>query len=207
MADCRQSTLVDIVQIQNCNLHNLPENYSMRFYLFHYLVNPETTRCAVLPGTNKICGYVMSKIEEQVQNKKEDPHGNVTSVSVLRTHRKMGLATTLMKSVLRSLAEIYDSPYCTLHVRKSNEAAKHLYHCTLGYEVDEVVRSYFADGEDAYYMKVPTKREQFKHVCPEIEQLREVFRQKKAAEKELEKEKQGDGKGGLLSAAKRRKKK
>jgi len=38
-------------------------------------------------------------------------------------------------------------------VRKSNTAAYHLYTKTLGYEQHDIESKYYADGEDAYYMK------------------------------------------------------
>ena len=40
-----------------------------------------------------------------------------------------------------------------LHVRKSNRAAFHLYSQTLDYEIRDVERGYYADGEDAYDMR------------------------------------------------------
>ena len=47
---------------------------------------------------------------------------------------------------------IYNSKYCSLHVRVSNEAAIALYHGVLGYEKNSVAESYYADGEDAFDM-------------------------------------------------------
>ena len=41
----------------------------------------------------------------------------------------------------------------SLHVRKSNRAALHLYSNTLNFQVSEVEPKYYADGEDAYAMK------------------------------------------------------
>ena len=43
--------------------------------------------------------------------------------------------------------------YCSLHVRKSNTAAFHLYNETLGYAIHEIEAKYYADGEDAYDMR------------------------------------------------------
>jgi hypothetical protein len=43
--------------------------------------------------------FVLFRSREDIaKGSKEEPHGHVTSVSVLRTHRKLGLATTLMKN-------------------------------------------------------------------------------------------------------------
>ena len=111
------------------------------------------------------------------------PHGHITSLAVLRTHRKCGIATRLMQAsrtwltwlmcglrarvvrvraqdrwwwswkgiavdlttlpwthhvphtaTERCMEEAFDAEYVSLHVRKSNRAAIHLYTQTLGYE-------------------------------------------------------------------------
>lgn len=54
------------------------------------------------------------------------------------------------------LAQVFDAEYVSLHVRRSNRAALHLYKQTLGYEVNDIEAKYYADNEDAYDMrKVP----------------------------------------------------
>ena len=82
------------------------------------------------------------------------PHGHITSLAVLRTHRKRGIATNLMKSTQLVMEKFYSAKYCSLHVRKSNSAAYHLYRETLRYGVEGVEKGYYADGEDAYDMRV-----------------------------------------------------
>lgn len=52
------------------------------------------------------------------------------------------------------MAETYGAHYVSLHVRMSNVAALHLYRDTLGFKVDKVEAKYYADGEDAYSMKM-----------------------------------------------------
>ena len=51
------------------------------------------------------------------------------------------------------MATVFDAEYVSLHVRKSNRAAFHLYSVTLQYGVNDVEKSYYADGEDAYDMR------------------------------------------------------
>jgi hypothetical protein len=55
------------------------------------------------------------------------------------------------------MAESYGADYVSLHVRVSNVAALHLYRDTLGFTVDKIEKSYYADGEDAYSMKMDLK--------------------------------------------------
>jgi ribosomal protein S18 acetylase RimI-like enzyme len=100
----------------------------------------------------QIVGYVLAKMEEDGVPPAA-PHGHITSLAVLRTHRKCGLATNLMRQAQTQMAEVFSSEACSLHVRYSNMAAYHLYSQTLGYNIDDVEKGYYADGEDAYAMK------------------------------------------------------
>jgi N-alpha-acetyltransferase 10/11 len=52
------------------------------------------------------------------------------------------------------MAETYGAHYVSLHVRVSNVAALHLYRDTLGFKVDKIEAKYYADGEDAYSMRL-----------------------------------------------------
>lgn len=52
------------------------------------------------------------------------------------------------------MAETYGAHYVSLHVRVSNVAALHLYRDTLGFTVDKIEPKYYADGEDAYSMRM-----------------------------------------------------
>ena len=51
------------------------------------------------------------------------------------------------------MADVFDAEYVSLHVRKSNRAAFHLYNVTLKYVINDVEKGYYADGEDAYDMR------------------------------------------------------
>lgn len=54
----------------------------------------------------------------------------------------------------RAMFETFGAQYVSLHVRMSNVAALHLYRDTLGFKVEKVESKYYADGEDAYSMKM-----------------------------------------------------
>ncbi len=79
-------------------------------------------------------GYVLAKMEDDG----EVLHGHITSVAVLRTYRKRGIATRLMRASHRSMISSFGAHFVSLHVRISNKAAHHMYTKTLGYTVDEV---------------------------------------------------------------------
>ena len=51
------------------------------------------------------------------------------------------------------MQEVYEASFLSLHVRESNKAAHHLYNQTLKFNIENVDPKYYADGEDAHYMK------------------------------------------------------
>lgn len=52
------------------------------------------------------------------------------------------------------MVEVFGAQYVSLHVRMSNVAALRLYRDTLGFTVEKIEAKYYADGEDAYSMKM-----------------------------------------------------
>lgn len=54
----------------------------------------------------------------------------------------------------RAMVETFQAQYVSLHVRVSNNAALRLYQDTLGFKNESVESKYYADGEDAYSMKL-----------------------------------------------------
>jgi len=133
--------------MQNANIMNLPENYNQKYYLYHELTWPQLSYVAEEDG--KIVGYILAKMDEDAS---APPHGHVTSISVLRTYRRLGIANKLMLQSQKSMKETFKASYISLHVRKSNRAALGLYRDTLGFQVKDIEKGYYADGEDAYYM-------------------------------------------------------
>jgi len=116
--------------------------------LYHVLSWPQLIHVAE-NHKGQIVGYVLAKMEEDAS----PPHGHITSLAVLRTYRKCGIATQLMRQAHARMQEAFGSHYCSLHVRYTNRAAFHLYSETLGYKIDDIEKGYYADGEDAYAMK------------------------------------------------------
>ena len=126
----------------------------MKYYLYHALSWPSLLYVAE-SDDGKIVGYVMAKMEDDEDKDKEGHvHGHITSISVLRSYRKLGIATKLMKASEYAMMTIYDAEYCSLHVRITNRAAIALYKDVLGFQVMNVDEKYYADGEDALDMRV-----------------------------------------------------
>ncbi|CAD6584817.1 MAG: N-terminal acetyltransferase A complex catalytic subunit ard1 [Cyphobasidiales sp. Tagirdzhanova-0007] len=144
----RRATVEDLMQMQSANIHNLPENYNQKYYIYHELTWPQLSYVAE-DEDGKIVGYILAKMDEDTA---VPPHGHVTSISVLRTHRRQGIANKLMLQSQRAMKETFMATFISLHVRKSNRAALGLYRDTLGFTVKDIEKSYYADGEDAYFM-------------------------------------------------------
>ena len=105
--------------MQEANLWCLPENYGHRYYLFHFATWPELSFVAVLPN-GRVVGYVLAKMSEEAETAST---GHITSLAVLRSHRKQGLARNLMEQTQRSMADAYQATGLSLHVRITNRAA------------------------------------------------------------------------------------
>ncbi|CAA3002820.1 N-terminal acetyltransferase A complex catalytic subunit NAA10-like [Olea europaea subsp. europaea] len=158
MVCIRKATVDDLLAMQECNLFCLPENYQMKYYFYHILSWPQLLYVAE-DYNGKIVGYVLAKMEEE----SSECHGHITSLAVLRTHRKLGLATKLMIAAQNAMEQVYEAEYVSLHVRKSNRAAFNLYTETLGYKIHDVEAKYYADGEDAYDMRKQLKGKKQHH--------------------------------------------
>jgi N-terminal acetyltransferase B complex catalytic subunit len=92
-------------------------------------------------------------------------HAHITALTVAPSSRRLGLARVL-SSLISSAGDTYNAYFVDLFVRKSNIIAQQLYR-GLGYSVFRVVKNYYsddpsdpqADGEDAYDMRKPCKRD------------------------------------------------
>lgn len=111
----------------------------MKYYYFHILSSPELSFVAV-NDRDEIVGYVLGKvyglllIDWKDSDEDNAKVGNITSVAVSRSYRRLGLAQKLMRQVQRKMIEVYHLERCTLNVRETNYAAYHLYHDVLGFK-------------------------------------------------------------------------
>lgn len=81
-----------------------------------------------------------------------------------------------MRRSQQEMEEVFSGEYVSLHVRKSNRAAFHLYSVTLAYVVNDIEKGYYADGEDAYdmrcYFGVHAKKNKLGATVEAMEQLK-----------------------------------
>ena len=157
MVSIRRATVEDLLKMQQTNLLCLPENYQFKYYIYHYLSWPSLLHVAE-DHNGKIVGYVLAKLEDE-DVKQGEIQGHITSISVLRTYRRLGVASKLMTHAINMMQEYYDADYVSLHVRVSNRPALHLYHNNLGFDVKSVEKEYYADKEDAYKMRKYFKKD------------------------------------------------
>ncbi|RUS86021.1 hypothetical protein EGW08_006233 [Elysia chlorotica] len=178
----RCATPNDLMNMQHCNLLCLPENYQMKYYFYHGLSWPQLSYVAEDHG-GTIVGYVLAKMEEDPED--SVPHGHITSLAVKRSHRRLGLAQKLMDQASRAMVENFKAQYVSLHVRKSNRAALHLYTETLKFSISEIEPKYYADGEDAYAMRRDLS--EFREKCEadaEIPAIKGIFEAKEPIKQE-----------------------
>ena len=181
MVSIRRASVDDLLKMQQTNLLCLPENYQFKYYIYHYLSWPSLLHVAE-DHNGKIVGYVLAKLEDE-DVKPGEVQGHITSISVLRTYRRLGVASKLMSHAINMMQEYFEADFVSLHVRVSNRPALHLYHKNLGFDVRGIEKEYYADKEDAYKMRKYFKKEKKKkdEVAIEIkdeikfEDIKDVF--------------------------------
>jgi peptide alpha-N-acetyltransferase len=168
MFSIRRAKPADLLNMQHCNLQCLPENYQIKYYMYHLLSWPHLLYVAE-DSEGAIVGYVLAKMEEGSNASDSSSgagvasgsgqagpvrHGHITSLAVKRMYRRLGIAKRLMQIAHQTMQEEYNAAYVSLHVRVSNQAAQHLYQDSLGYQIHATEVRYYADGEDAYDMRL-----------------------------------------------------
>lgn len=129
----------------------LPENYPESFFIGLYQHAPNSFLVAETDG--RVIGYIMCRIERGISSYRTAmpaKKGHIVSVAVSRNHRFKGVGTDLISGAMAGMVE-YGAREFFLEVRKSNQAAIKAYE-KLGFEVRRVLKGYYRDGEDAYYM-------------------------------------------------------
>ncbi|MEM1586356.1 MAG: ribosomal protein S18-alanine N-acetyltransferase [Candidatus Bathyarchaeia archaeon] len=141
----------DLEQVIYINRTCLPENYSAYFFMELYSNYPETFIVAEVG--KKIVGYVMCRIETSFLGFSLTKRGHVISIAVLPGYRRKGVGEALLREALQAMDKYYGVKECYLEVRVSNTPAINLYK-KLGFEIERIIRGYYADGENAYLMRI-----------------------------------------------------
>ncbi|KAI0983812.1 hypothetical protein GJ496_001518 [Pomphorhynchus laevis] len=128
----RRANSDDLIKMQHTNLLCLPENYTIKYYMYHNLSWPELSYVAE-DERGRIVGYVLAKMDDDDTDDNVS-HGHITSL-------KIGFSSKVNGTIVHS------------YVRISNRAALHLYEDVLGFKIFDVEHKYYADGEDGYLMR------------------------------------------------------
>ena len=128
----------------------LPENYSSSFFMSIFERFPETF--VVAEESGKVMGYAMCRVERRFGFGLFGgaKRGHLISIAVLPDFRRRGIASALMRDVMKALVA-YGCGDLFLEVRVSNVGAVGLYR-KLAFRVERRIRHYYADGEDAYVL-------------------------------------------------------
>jgi len=65
----------------------------------------------------------------------------------MKDYRRLGLGGELMNQLHHQMSVHHNVGQVGLHVRTSNGAATKLYEESMGYEVSDVIKGYYQDGE------------------------------------------------------------
>lgn len=156
--ELRKFNINDLQSVTYINRVCLPENYTDYFFIDLHHRFPETF--LVAEGDGEVVGYIMCRIETGLSSfgfRGLTKRGHIVSVAVLPQHRGKGVGQALITKAMDGM-QLYNAKQCFLEVRVNNTSAINLYK-KLGFHVTRTIRSYYADGEDAYVMsrEIPSK--------------------------------------------------
>lgn len=137
----------DLINLQQFNISNMPENYTMSYLIYQITIFPEYN--FLCKHDNRIIAYILGKVED-------DGTGHVASICVDLDYRMKGIA----KKLLGMLMEKYKCiDRVSLKVRVSNKIAVSFYE-KFGFQIEEESKEYYGDGENAYSMVYSRKRQE-----------------------------------------------
>ncbi len=147
----RKFRVEDLTHVTHINRVCLPENYSDYFFVDLHRRFPETFLVAEEDG--KVVAYIMCRVETSLSGlsfRGLAKKGHIVSVAVLPKYRRRGIGRALVMKAMENML-LYKAKQCFLEVRVTNTSGVNLYR-RLGFDVARTIRSYYADGEDAYVM-------------------------------------------------------
>ncbi|KAI6131895.1 N-alpha-acetyltransferase 10, NatA catalytic subunit [Pisolithus croceorrhizus] len=153
MLNIRPANPKDIINIQRCNQLCLPENYLAHYWVLCLVSSPHASFLAE-DASGRVVGYVLASVEPIDDDHSHLLVGHINSLAVIRPYRRLGIAKRLMDISKESMTSVHHIQYIQLNVRVSNRAALALYRDVLGYTIHCVEHKYYADGENAFSMRL-----------------------------------------------------
>lgn len=148
--EIRPADVSEIDDVIALNRMNLPENYPPQFF-YEILSQFPKTFIVAKHGLQTV-GYIMVRVEKTLSVLKWVNRAHVISVTVHKAFRRQGIGRRLMLIACNNAYSEYRATEVYLEVRVTNVPAISLYK-KLGFEIKEVSRGYYSDGEDAYVMQ------------------------------------------------------
>ncbi|MHA1242851.1 MAG: GNAT family N-acetyltransferase [Promethearchaeota archaeon] len=136
----RRCTLEDLEGVIEVNEQELPEDYPYFFYKSILDNYPESFLVAC-NSNEKTPAMSSLKLKN---------NGHLVSIAVLKTYRRLGIASTLLSHSMKKIKK-YKVDEFVLEVRVSNFEATNLYK-RFNYQTHSIKEKYYRDGENAYYM-------------------------------------------------------
>jgi len=136
----------DVRMVSEINRLCMPENYRYEYYISCLQECPLASHVCIL--RSRIIGYVLCRLRLLDTG---DNEGLIVSIAVHPNSRGRHVANRLIQEAHAVLRRVHSCKTCTLHVRKSNSAAQHVYE-TFGYKVVETLPLYY-NNEDGLYMR------------------------------------------------------
>nr|MDO8088936.1 N-acetyltransferase [Candidatus Sigynarchaeum springense] len=147
----RRVTRDELAAVMNINERTLPENYPQFFYESIIERFPESFLVAQDDRTNQIVGYVMFRVERNLESGlKFVKKGHLVSIAVLKEYQGKKIGESLLIQGMTQVRN-YGIDLYVLEVRISNTPAIAMYK-KLKFIIDKTIPEYYRDGEDAYYM-------------------------------------------------------
>lgn len=150
--EIRPADVTEIDDVIALNRMNLPENYPAQFFYEIFSQFPKTF--IVAKNGPQTVGYIMIRIEKTLSVIKWINRAHIVSIAVHKAFRRQGIGRRLMVMGCNNAYTEYKATEAYLEVRVTNLPAISLYR-KLGFEIKEVNRGYYSDGEDAYVMQAP----------------------------------------------------
>ncbi|WP_053240337.1 ribosomal protein S18-alanine N-acetyltransferase [Pyrobaculum islandicum] len=142
---CQSSDIPGIYEVEVKSFKQ-DDIYSIELLKFLCSYCGENSYVYIVGG--KVAGYIITCVETNA--------AHIISIAVAPEYRGLGIGKMLLCTALKLLTECKTSEVF-LEVRVSNTPALRLYE-SAGFQLVEVLKNYYSDGEDGYRMSLKDKK-------------------------------------------------
>ena len=139
--EIRLATMEDLDHVYEIEVLSFRQAYPKS--LLWQLLKDKTAICLILESNQQVIGFAIGLLRSRKK-------GHIISIAIKPPYRKANYGSLLLEHLISELKE-HTVSQIALEVRVSNEIALKLYK-KFNFQVKEVKRRYYSDGEDAYFM-------------------------------------------------------